>query len=194
MGGVRLVQLRCKNTPLSEQEKLACRLKDIATDFSAALIVNDNPRLCRRVGAMGAHLGREDPSPAAARRLLGKDAIIGVTAHTVDEVMQTDYDRINYISLGPVFSSSLKSDLIPLGIDGLSQLVSAVRRHSQPPIFCIGGIDFSNMELLQELPINGIAVGSLIGTATDPTSVCRRLCQWMHNASDSNRGGLAFKT
>lgn len=172
VGGVRMIQLRCKSAPIRKQEQLARQLNSIVAKYSAALIVNDDPWLCRRIGAAGAHLGKEDPAPHTARHILGEDAIIGATLHNESEVAQLDYDEVDYVSLGPVFPSNLKSDLKPLGINGLTRLISVVRRHSSVPIFCIGGINPGNMEKLKNLAIDGVAIGSAIGTATNPVSVC----------------------
>jgi len=156
---------------------------------SAALIVNDDPWLCHRIGASGVHLGKEDPSPTTARHMLGRDAIIGITLHSNSEATQLNYEEISYVSLGPVFPSNLKPNLKPLGISGLTKLISVVRRHSSVPIFCIGGIHLGNIEKLKNLAINGVAIGSAIGTATNPASMCRHINRVM-NCQASSLGSI----
>ncbi len=175
MGGVRMIQLRCKSLPIKKQEQLGRQLKNRMAAYSATLIVNDDPWLCRLIEASGVHLGKEDPSPTTARHLLGRDAIIGMTLHNNTEAAELNYEEINYVSLGPVFPSKLKSNLRPLGISGLAKLISVVRKHSSVPIFCIGGIHLDNIEQLKNLTIDGVAIGSAIGTSRNPTSICRHI-------------------
>ena len=182
-GGVRMIQLRCKKIPTKKQEQLAQQLKNRTADYLAALIINDDPWLCHRIGASGVHLGKEDTSPTTARHILGRDAIIGMTLHNHSEAAGLNYEEANYVSLGPVFPTKLKSNLKPLGISGLAKLISVVRKHSSVPIFCIGGIHLDNIEQLKSLAIDGVAIGSAIGTAKDPTSICRHINRMMNEFS-----------
>src|SRR5215212_1925435 len=119
-GGVSLIQLREKQMPALEFYEQAKAAVAVAEREGVQLIVNDRVDLALAVGAHGVHLGQDDLPPEAARRLLGADAIIGYSTHSLEQALAALTLPIDYIATGPIFRSSTKIDTSPvLGFDGL---------------------------------------------------------------------------
>lgn len=195
-GGARIFQLRAKNTPQDTLVELGQSIKQQIKDAGddALLIINDHPDLAKQVAADGVHLGAQDMSPQMARQILGKSGIIGVTIHNIGEAQdifdaQSDnadnIDCIDYVGIGPVFSSSTKNDLPPLNphIDphDLLELIKSVRSLSDCPIICIGGIDENNMQQLQEYKIDGIAMAAAIANPATTMSSCQNIIHQLNS-------------
>src|SRR5829696_8295450 len=110
VGGASLIQLREKQMPalqFYEQSKAAV---EIATRCGVQLIVNDRADIALAVGARGVHLGQDDMPPEAARRLLGNEAILGYSTHSVAQAQQALALPIDYLAIGPIFETSTKTD------------------------------------------------------------------------------------
>ncbi len=166
-GGATLVQLRDKRGDARATIDLARRLK-IALPGDVPLVINDRVDIAAVTGADGVHLGRQDPSPADARRLLGADAVVGLTVHHAYEA-EADA-RVDYVGLGPAYATGSKEPGDPpLGPDGLARLLGEVRARLGPvPACAIAGIDAFRAPAVIRAGVDGVAV---IGALFHPADV-----------------------
>ena len=141
-GGAQCIQIRAKHlasAPLLALCELAVRE---AAPYRAAIIVNDRPDLAVLAGAAGVHVGQDDLAPAAARAIVGADAIVGCSTHTVEQVEAAVREPVSYIAVGPVFGTRTKNT----GHDavGLDFVATAARLAAPLPVVAIGGITLTN--------------------------------------------------
>jgi len=170
-GGVDIIQLREKHLPDRELVARARQVREWTRRSHVLFIVNDRPEIARLVEADGVHLGQDDLSVADARRIVGPDAVIGVSTHSLEQVRQAVLDGADYIGIGPVFPSTTKTfDHFP----GLDFIRAAVRATSLPA-FALGGITVSNLGQVVAAGARRIAVSSAIADAEDPATVSRLL-------------------
>ncbi len=156
--GVTLLQLREKDMPFEELVALAGEIHEITMQYGVPLIINDNVDLALAVGAEGIHLGQEDMKLGNARARLGKDKIIGISAHTVEEARRAQDNGADYIGTGAVFATTTKSDAHTVSLSTLSDICGAVTI----PVVAIGGITKDNILQLKRTGIAGVAVISAI--------------------------------
>lgn len=171
-GGADTIQFRQKHGPLrarlAELEPTAalCRQRGIP------LIVDDHLDLALATGASGVHLGQDDLPIAAARRILGPDAIIGATASTVHEARRAADDGASYIGFGPVFPTHSKANPQPVrGLRGLEAASGAV----SIPVIAIAGISASRVPQVIAAGAHGVAVMTAVTTAQDVEAATREL-------------------
>jgi thiamine-phosphate pyrophosphorylase len=176
-GGATLVQLRHKQVTAAEFLALTRQVQAVLRPFNIPLLVNDRVDIALEVGVEGAHVGQSDLAAAEARRLLGADAILGVTVHHAPEAAALEPGLATYLGLGPVFATASKDEPDPpLGPDGLRRLSGAVRQHHPGmPVCAIAGIDWSNAAKIIEAGADGVAVISDIFMADDVEGATRRL-------------------
>ncbi|MCC7496493.1 MAG: thiamine phosphate synthase [Bryobacterales bacterium] len=168
-GGVTVVQLREKDASTREFIELARRLKPMLADLGVPLIINDRVDVALATGADGVHLGRNDMDYATARRLLGPEALIGISVETGNQQAPASAD---YLGVSPIFDTPTKRDTAPAwGLEGLRRLRAQVTQ----PLVAIGGIHLENARLVMEAGADGIAVVSAICTAEDPEEAAREL-------------------
>ena len=162
-GGATAVQLRA---PELADDSLLPLAREIAERCRAAgtlFVVNDRVEVAASVGA-GAHVGQDD-DPERARGLLGADAVLGVSVGTVDDVAVAERAGADYLGV-TVFSTSTKPEARPIGLEGLSRIVSA----TSIPVVGIGGIDAANARDVRAAGAAGVAVISAVADADDPIS------------------------
>lgn len=163
-GGGRVLQLRAKSTPFDDLVAAGRGLVAIAREYEALLIVNDNPYLAREIGADGVHIGQNDVSPEIARDIVGDGMIVGLSTHNINQVIKAQKRPVDYIAVGPVFSTSTKSDAEPtVGVDVLRWAA----QHSTHPVVAIGGIGSGNIEAVAQAGADSIAVISAVMSAPD---------------------------
>lgn len=155
-GGAGLIQLREKNVTEDEYIAYAREALAVCRSLGARLIINDSVAVCAAVGADGVHLGQGDTDPKEARRILGGNAIIGVTAKTVEQAQRAEADGADYLGSGAVFGTSTKADAVKMDIETLREIVSSV----SIPVYAIGGINAENISQLRGSGIYGAAVVS----------------------------------
>ena len=175
-GGATLLQLRVKHGTTRELAAAAREVRLALAGTAVPIVVNDRVDVALAERADGVHVGLEDMQPEDARRLLGPDAILGVTVHHAAET-PTGSGIADYAGLGPVFASPSKDVADPpLGADGLSRLISELRRR-QPglPVCGIAGIDRENAAAVIAAGADGVAVISDIFMAEDPAQAARGL-------------------
>ncbi len=176
-GGVTMVQLREKNMEYEELKKEAFEIKKLCMEYKVPFIINDNVRLALETDADGVHLGQSDMEIEEARRILGKDKIIGATAKTVEQAITAMEQGADYLGSGAVFGSSTKKDAVTMSFDMLENICKSVAI----PVVAIGGINLSNVSKLDGTGIKGVAVISGILTETDICSTSKEFRKILKN-------------
>ena len=178
-GGAQLVQIRDKSTPIEELLPDLRKCVEFAQKKGVTLILNDRCDLVRSIGAMGVHLGQEDLPPMEARMLLGKEAIIGISTHSLRQVRQSADWPIQYIGVGPVFGTSTKQNTAPtVGLRGLAQAC----RLSAVPVVAIGGIGIEQVRSVLSSGAASIAVISALMGAKD---LARQMHRFLEKARET---------
>ena len=169
--GVTLVQYRAKAADGGVLYAEACRLKELCDKYSVPLIINDRLDIALAVGAAGVHLGQDDLPCAVARRLLGEDFIIGVSAHNPAEAVQAVSEGADYLGCGAVFGTATKHDVAKLGLENLR----AIRKAVAVPMVGIGGITADNYAEVLATGADGAAIVSGILAQDDIGAVVKKL-------------------
>lgn len=164
ISGVKWVQLRIKEQPEQEILLIAIEAARLCEKYKAKLIINDYPKIALAAGAYGVHLGLTDMPIPEARALMGKDTCIGGTANTFADMLQRAQEGVDYIGLGPFRYSTTKKNLSPvLGIEGYRRLMAQARQAGiDIPIIAIGGIQLSDIPVLIDTGIAGVAVSAAL--------------------------------
>lgn len=183
-GGAGIVQYRDKQAGTRKMVETAAALCDICHRLGVFFLVNDRVDVALAVGADGVHVGQEDMPAVIARRLLGKDKMVGVTVHNAAEIAQAEREGADYLSLAPVFATSTKPDhQTPLGPHGIKMLAAEVHL----PVVAIGGINQSNAAEVIRSGVQGVCVVSAVLSADDPFSAAQTLCHVIQAAKAERR-------
>lgn len=169
--GVTLVQYRAKAADGGVLYAEACKLKELCDKYNVPLIINDRLDIALAVGAAGVHLGQDDLPCAVARRLLGEDFIIGVSAHNQAEAVQAVSEGADYLGCGAVFGTATKHDVAKLGLENLR----AIRKDVAVPMVGIGGITADNYAKVLATGANGAAIVSGILAQEDIGAAVKKL-------------------
>ncbi len=170
-GGATCVQLREKKLADSSILAEAREISALCKQYRVPFILNDNVALAAQCGADGVHLGQEDMDPAEARRILGPDAIIGVSAHNVAEAKAAVAAGADYLGCGAMFATTTKTNVTALPKETLRAICAAVG----VPVVAIGGISKQNLLSLAHCGEAGVALVSAIFAAEDIEKECREL-------------------
>lgn len=171
-GGVKAVQLREKALSIREFIEEARRVKEILRPFDIPLLINDRVDVALAVEADGVHLGQEDMPWQMARKILGKEAIIGLSVEEWEDVLKAEEADVDYLGVSPVFATPTKRDTKGVwGLEGLKRIRS-VSRHR---LVAIGGLNAENAASVIEAGADAIAVVSAICAAADPFKAARSL-------------------
>ena len=154
LGGATFVQFREKLLQGEELLEQGRRVGKVCRKYHVPLIVNDDVSLALSLDADGVHVGQGDMEVQEARRMLGPDKIIGVSAHNVVEAMEAWKNGADYLGAGAVFATGTKRDTSPLSRGTLEEICRAV----EIPVVAIGGIDAGNVAKLAGTGISGVAV------------------------------------
>jgi thiamine-phosphate pyrophosphorylase len=168
-GGVHLLQYRAKTLPAAQRKQQASSLLKLCADFNCPLIINDDPYLAAEIGAHGVHLGQSDRQIALARKLLGPDAIIGITCHdSLTLAKKAQQAGANYLAFGAFYPSTSK----PLAKPAPLSILSQAKQACGLPVVAIGGITKFNAEALIEAGADMLAVINSIFTSDDIQAQC----------------------
>lgn len=170
-GGATFIQLREKHLSVDEFKKLALDIKKVTDKYNIPFVINDNIEVAVEIDADGVHIGQTDMDVKSARKLIGKNKILGVSAGNMDEAIKAEEDGADYLGVGAVFPTNTKSDAECINISLLSSISKAVGI----PIVGIGGIDETNIGDLKNTGINGVAVISAILSKDDIESASKNL-------------------
>jgi thiamine-phosphate pyrophosphorylase len=169
-GGANFIQLRDKNLTPGEFLKQAEEASRIAAQLSVRIVINDRIDIALALKVAGVHIGQDDLPADAARRLLGDNAIIGVSTHNLEQARRASRLPVNYLAIGPIFPSSTKSDSEPaVGLDGLREVRNAV---GDFPLVAIGGINGENA--LDVLKAGADAVAIISALLLKPDEIADR--------------------
>lgn len=161
--GVTLVQYRDKTASSRILYERALKMKALCDKYKVPMLVDDRADIAFAVGAAGVHVGQSDLPAEIARRLLGADAIIGVSAHNAAEALAAEAAGADYLGCGAVYPTGTKKDTSVIGTDGLNAISAATRL----PFVGIGGITLANYSEVLAAGANGAAVVSAILGAED---------------------------
>lgn len=156
--GATFLQLREKTATHEERVKIAKRLKQIAAKYHVPFVVNDDISAAKEADADGVHIGQSDMDYTEARKILGPDKIIGMTAKTVEQAMEAERLGADYIGVGAVFHTTTKKD----AKDMTRETLLAIAKSVSIPIVAIGGINYENMDYLKDTGVSGVSVISAI--------------------------------
>jgi thiamine-phosphate pyrophosphorylase len=182
-GGATLVQLRDKVSETRAMVEEARAIRKALTPFGVPFVVNDRVDVALAAGADGVHLGQNDMRVEDARRLLGSDAIIGLSVKNVGEAEAAPVALIDYVGSGGVYVTLSKQQKnAPIGTEGLARIVGVLRSRAQKenkelPVCGIAGIDASNAAAVIGAGADGVAVISALSLASDPAGAARELRQ-----------------
>ncbi len=172
--GCKFVQYREKNKSSREMFKEAKQLAELCKRKNALFIVNDRLDIALAVNADGVHLGQNDLPLGIARKILGKDKIIGTSNRSVKEAKESEKAGADYISIGPVFYTDTKKDAgLPLGLELLKQ----VRTITKLPIVGIGGVNEENLEKVLQAGVDSVAIISAIVSTETPGKSAERIIE-----------------
>jgi thiamine-phosphate pyrophosphorylase len=153
-GGATLIQYRNKLGTTREMLSHAREIRRALPD-AVTLIMNDRADLCLAAGFDGVHVGQDDLSPEAARKVIGPDRLLGASSHNLEQLQEANAGPANYLAYGPVFATSSKQNPDPVvGLDG----IRAARAATKKPLVAIGGITRANARSVIEAGADSVAV------------------------------------
>jgi thiamine-phosphate pyrophosphorylase len=172
-----LVQLRDKHGSTRAMIEEARALTSVLAPLNIPLLINDRVDVALAVEADGVHIGQDDISPADARLLLGRTAIIGLSIKTVAQAQAAPLEHLDYVAVGGVYGTTSKDNTAaPIGLDGLRAVVQTIRaRDPKCPICAIAGINVGNAADVIAAGADGVAVISALSLAADPGQAARDL-------------------
>lgn len=170
-GGATFIQLREKHASRDQIVAMARELVDLCRDAGVPFVLDDEVAIAAEVGADGVHVGQDDLACAEARRLLGPDAIIGVSAHTVAQARAAQAAGADYIGAGALIATPTKPDAAVVSARELRRMTKAV----DIPVVGIGGLNARTVEVLAGSGAAGAAVVSALFAAADPAAAAREL-------------------
>ncbi len=178
-GGATIAQYREKSASTRQMIDEALELRDLCRAHGVPFIVNDRVDVALAVDADGVHVGQDDMPASLARKLVGRDKIVGVSAENVEEARAAIADGADYLGVGAIFATATKSDAgEPIGIAGLMKIA----RMSTVPIVVIAGINASNAASVIRAGAAGIAVVSAVVSAEDVERAARELREIVEKA------------
>src|SRR3990172_1530446 len=175
-GGAKIIQLKEKDTPEEEIIRLGKELLKITRRYGIPLIINDSPEIAMEIGADGVHLGKDDTEISEARKILGGEAIIGVSCYgDIGRGLQAEKEGADYLAFGTPFFTPTKPDRKTTPFEILKE---AKRRIKTIPIFAIGGITKGNAKSVLETGVDGIAVITAVFSSPNTEEAARSLAEF----------------
>lgn len=171
-GGTPAIQLRERDLPAKDVLVLAREVQSIAGSRDSQLVINDRIDVALALDGVGVHLRSDSLPTAVARRLLGPNRLLGISAHSVDEVLQAEENGADYVILGPIYETPSKRAFGPPL--GLGLLEEACRR-AHIPIVGIGGISAARARDVRGAGAFGVAVITAVLSAVDAEAATREL-------------------
>lgn len=171
-GGVSMVQIREKEISTRTFIKEAQEIKKLIEPFDVPLIINDRVDVALAIGADGVHIGQQDIPYPFVRKILGEDAIIGLSVETLQQVQEAEDYNVAYLGVSSIFPTNTKKNTNQIwGLEGLKK----VRASSHHSLIAIGGINLSNAASVFDVGADGIAVVSAICSAENPEHTAKHL-------------------
>lgn len=178
-GKTTIVQLREKDSDTRDFYELALKVKSITDKYDIPLIINDRIDIAQAVDCAGVHLGQSDMPCAAARRILGEDKIIGISATTYDEAIQAQIDGADYLGVGAIYPTDTKTDA---GISTHDDLMK-IKEDITIAKVAIGGVKEDNtQEIITKYDFDGVAVVSAIMLSANPKETSENFSRIIKNS------------
>jgi len=171
-GGVTAVQLREKDCSTRQFLEIGRSVREACRTLGVPFIVNDRADLAFILKADGIHIGQDDLQPRDARRLLGPDAVVGLSVETLEQALEAEVEDVDYLGVSPIFATPTKPET--RGEWGLAGLIK-LRRLTRRDLVAIGGINADNAGSVIEAGADGIAVVSAVCAAAIPELAARDL-------------------
>ncbi len=176
-GGATMIQLREKNLSDDAFLDLAQKARKVTASRGIPLIINDRVEIAIKCGAEGVHIGQNDMPANAARAMIGKNRILGISAHNLSEARTAQAAGADYLGVGDIFGTSTKNDTKRISYDIIKQICSNVNI----PVVAIGGINAERAKLLKGSGIAGVAAVSSIFAAKDIYEAAAELASVMQS-------------
>lgn len=160
-GGATFMQIREKELPYNEFVQLARKVKAVTDRYHVPYVIDDEVEIAKEIDADGVHIGQSDKDLIEARKILGQDKIIGVSAETVEQAVEAEKNGADYLGVGSIFTTSTKLDAQAVSLNTLYEICKAV----SIPVVAIGGITVDNILQLKGTGVDGVAVVSAIFAA-----------------------------
>lgn len=171
IGGATMIQLREKNTTTREFIEKAKKIKDICSKYEVPLIINDRVDVALAIDADGVHLGQDDMDISCARKILGQDKIIGISASNLQEAQIAEKGGATYIGVGAMYSTNTKIDADMTTMEELK----IIRKEVKIPIVVIGGINQKTIPDFKDTDIDGLAIVSAIASSDNQVETTKSL-------------------
>ena len=184
-----IVQLRDKHGSTRDMVATARALKAVLKPAGIPLLINDRVDVALAAEADGVHVGQDDMAAADARRLLGKEAIIGLSITSLTQAAEAPLDLLDYVAIGGVYATTSKDNTAsPIGTGGLRAIAAPIRaRAANYPICAIAGITAANAGDVVDAGADGVAVISALSLAPDPAAAARALRKSVDDALKRRR-------
>jgi thiamine-phosphate pyrophosphorylase len=183
--GVGMVELRDREQPRNVIERSGRTFRRLADTYGALFIVNDDPHLAVELRADGVHVGQEDIPPAEARKVVGPDAIIGLSTHSRQQIEAAAGEPVDYISVGPIWETPTKEGRPATGLE----LIRTAAEVSGKPWFAIGGIDAANVGEVVAAGAERLCIVRAIRDAEDPRAATQTLFEAVDPAARQESSG-----
>lgn len=170
-GGVTFLQIREKEKSTREYIELADKVHRISLKYQVPLMVDDRVDVALAIDAEGVHLGQSDMQIDIARKILGKEKIIGATTKTVAQAKKAYEQGADYLGVGAIYPTTTKVKTVITSVDTLRDICNEV----PIPVNAIGGLNKNNIDILRGVPIAGICVVSAIMKASDSFMAAKEL-------------------
>lgn len=188
-GGCRWIQLRMKDASEEEVLKTAESTRKLCRQYDAVFLLDDYVELVESSGADGVHLGKNDMPIDEARRLLGKNKIIGGTANTFEDVQRIYSAGADYIGCGPFRFTTTKKKLSPiLGLDGYRRIIEQMNAYGiNIPVIAIGGILLQDVSNIMQTGVSGVAVSGAILNANNDDNPVTTMKRFINELKSNNK-------
>lgn len=170
-GGATIVQLREKNRTGKEYLDLAIKTKAVTDKYGIPLIIDDRADIALAADAAGVHVGQSDLPVYAARKIMGKEKIVGATAKTVEQALEAQRQGADYLGVGAMYPTTTKVITVLTKPETLRAICAAV----DIKVNAIGGLNKDNLEIIKGIPVDGICAVSAIMKADDPLEAAKQL-------------------
>jgi thiamine-phosphate pyrophosphorylase len=174
--GVDIVQYRDKESKKENILETACALRKVLLKTKTIFIINDYLDIAKIVDTDGIHLGQDDVPVAIARKILGKDKIIGISCHSLKQAKIAQSMGADYISIGPIFFTSTKPEYKATGLD----LIKKVKKEIRIPFFAIGGISKKNIDKVKSKGAKRVVICKAICQAKNISSTIKNISQVLY--------------
>ncbi|MDK8253564.1 MAG: thiamine phosphate synthase [Dialister micraerophilus] len=171
--GVTTVQLREKNLETNLFYKKALKVKELTDKYNVPLIINDRIDIMLAIDAAGVHLGQSDMPADIARKIIGQNKILGISASNLTEAKKAYEDGADYLGVGAMFATQTKPDADVTSMKELKK----IRENVDIPIVVIGGINCKTISLFSKIKVDGFAVVSAIMSEKDSGKASKDLIE-----------------